>query len=213
VREETEMTETQVHAQATSESEQVIKPTLHHYGVVTSNIEAMVDWYAKVVGFEVTAAAGSPIPSAYVTNDEVHHRGGFFAPPLSHGELPVPRVGVNHVAFEYEGIDDLLTSWTRLRSIRIEPLVMTCHGTHYAFYYKDPDANTVELLADAFGDREQSLAYIKRDVYIQNPMGPAVDPARLIEARDAGVSLGELRERTMAGEFTPETFAGPEVLM
>ncbi len=207
------MTDTETQTQTTREPERVIAPTLHHYGVVTANIEAMVEWYAKVVGFEVTAAAQSPIPSAYVTNDDVHHRGGFFAAPLSHGELPVPRVGVNHVAFEYDGIDDLLTSWTRLRSIGIEPLVMTCHGTHYAFYYKDPDKNTVELLADAFGDRARSLQYIKRDVYIANPMGPAVDPARLIEAREAGMSLDELRERTMAGEFTPEHHLGPEVLM
>jgi catechol 2,3-dioxygenase len=191
----------------------VLKPTLHHYGTMTADIDAMVEWYARVVGFEVVAAATSPIASAYVTNDDVHHRGGFFTAPNLATDLPRPRRGYGHVAFEYDTVDDLLESWERLKEEGIEPLVMTCHGTHWAFYYKDPDENVVELLADTYGDRKKSLAYIKRPEYIADPMGPRVDPALMIEARKQGASLDELRERTMRREFEPESYLGPEVLM
>lgn len=192
----------------------ILKPALHHYGVHTPNIDAMTDWYAKVVGFYVAGSSTSPIPSAYVTNDGAHHRGGFFTPPVLHEDLPRPMKGVNHVAFEYESLDDLLESWERLKGIGIEPIVTTCHGTHYAFYYKDPDQNTVELLADAFGDWEKSLAYVALDEYAADPMGPPVDPAKLLEARKQGASIEEVRLRTMArDEFLPVGMAGPEALM
>jgi hypothetical protein len=36
-----------------------------------------------------------------------------------------------------------------------------------------------------------------------NPPGTPVDPARLIDARRAGMSFEELHERAYAGEFTP----------
>lgn len=90
----------------------IIAPTLHHYGTMTANIDAMVEWYGKVLGFVVTGSSTSPIPSAYVSNDLAHHRGGFFTAPGLATDLPKPRKGVGHVAFEYESLDDLLESWS-----------------------------------------------------------------------------------------------------
>ena len=193
---------------------EVIKPTLHHYGQMTPNIDAMVEWYGKVVGYAVVARTTQPIASAYVTNDLVHHRGGFFTAPNLATDLPRPRKGFGHIAFEYDSVDDLLESWRRLKEEEgIEPLVTTFHPTtHWAFYYKDPDENVVELLADGHGDREKSLAAIKH-YETQDPMGPRVDPALMLEARKQGASLDDLRERTMRREFQPESYLGPEVLM
>ena len=191
----------------------IIKPVPHHYGVNSARREELLAWYAEVVGFEVTSAGDSPIPSAFVTNDRAHHRSGFFTPPGLNPEAPRPHVGVNHVGFEYESVDDLLESWARLSDAGIEPLIMCCHGTHYAFYYRDPEGSIVELLADAWGDWDKSLAYQRTEIYALNPMGCFVDPDRLIAARKQGMGIDELRERTMNDEFVPETHNGPEVLM
>jgi catechol 2,3-dioxygenase-like lactoylglutathione lyase family enzyme len=198
---------------ADANGRRIIAPTLHHYGTMTGNIDAMIEWYGQALGFVVTGSSTSPIPSAYVSNDLVHHRGGFFTAPVLATEVPAPRRGVNHVAFEYDSLDDLLESWERLKDVGIEPLVTTCHGTHYAFYYKDPDGNTVELLADAWGTPEESYAFVGTQEFADNPMGPRVDPALLIEARKQGQSIDEIRDRTMRFEFQPESFLGPEVLM
>lgn len=209
------MSDTLTDPEATGASKRpVLKPMLHHYGTMTANLEEMVEWYAKVVGFEVVARPTLPITAAFVTNDHAHHRGGFFTPPVLATDLPRPRRGVNHVAFEYAGVDDLLESWQRLKEEEgIEPLVTTFHpSTHWAFYYKDPDENVVELLADGWGDAQKSLAAVK-EYEVGDPMGPRVDPALMIEARKQGASLDQLRERTLRGEFAPESFLGPEVLM
>jgi catechol-2,3-dioxygenase len=191
----------------------LIKPTLHHYGVNSARRDELIDWYAKVVGFEVVAASESPIPSAYVTNDGAHHRSGFFTPPSMDTTEVGTRLGVNHIAFEYEDIDDLLESWERLQGLGIVPTMATCHGISYAFYYHDPEGNMVELLADGFGDPERSLDYIKSAEYAADPMGPPVDPAKLLDDRRQGVELDELRRRTFAGEHSPATDVGPEALI
>jgi catechol-2,3-dioxygenase len=190
----------------------MIKPTLHHYGYMTDDIEAMEAWYAKVVGFEVVAISDSPVASKYVTNDVIHHRSSYVSPPgVKRPERPY--VGVGHVAFDYETVDDLLDSWKRLEEEEgIEPLVMTCHATHWSFYYKDPDNNTVELMADCWEKLEDSLACIKV-AYTDNPMGVRVDPELMIEARKQGATLDVMRERSMAGDFEPAEYLPPTVLM
>ena len=35
-----------------TEDTTVIIPTLHHVGIVTRNIEMMIEWYAKVLGMK-----------------------------------------------------------------------------------------------------------------------------------------------------------------
>src|SRR5439155_11534000 len=143
----------------------IIKPRLHHWGMRTMKIDEMVDWYSKVAGFEIVLSAiqtdGSgetPPQAAYVTNDAEHHRGGFFKLPMfkDHPERNL-MPGVNHLAFEYDSIDDLLASWERLKGEGIEPVLCTDHGPTFAFYYKDPENNTVELCTDAWEDEGKPL--------------------------------------------------------
>jgi catechol 2,3-dioxygenase-like lactoylglutathione lyase family enzyme len=189
----------------------VMKPTLHHYGYLVTDIDAMDKWYAKVLGFEVVAAPDNPAPSKYVTNDDVHHRSSYVCVPgVKKPERPY--AGVGHVAFAYTTVDDLLESWKRLKEEEgIEPLVLTCHNTHWSFYYKDPDYNNLELMADCWESHEDSLACIKI-AYQDNPMGTRVDPEQMIQAREQGASLDEMRERSMRGDFEPAEYLPPSVL-
>lgn len=60
----------------------IVHPKLQHYGLTTSNLDAMIDWYRKVLGMTVNhrSAARSgmqrgPFSSAaFLSNDEVNHR-------------------------------------------------------------------------------------------------------------------------------------------
>jgi catechol 2,3-dioxygenase-like lactoylglutathione lyase family enzyme len=199
----------------------VIKPRLHHWGMRTMKINEMVDWYTKVAGFEIVLEARqtdvseeTPPQAAYVSNDEEHHRGGFFEMPIfkDHPERNM-MPGVNHLAFEYEDIDDLLSSWERLKGEGIEPVLCTDHGPTFAFYYKDPENNTVELLCDAHSDPSAPRAIMSDPRILANPMGKQVDPAKLIAARREGLSLDDLHARSMEGEYLPETQGDPMVLI
>lgn len=193
----------------------IIRPKLHHWGMRTAKFEEMVDWYSKVIGFETALSATSPVKVAFVTNDEQHHRGGFFGTPgivddPERGRMP----GVNHLAWEYDNLDDLLATWQRLEDEGIESIVTTDHGPTFSFYYKDPENNTVELTCLAYDDLASARERLQAPENVRNPMGQAVIPQKLIAAREQGLSLAEIHERALGGEYAPEgTPPSPALIM
>jgi catechol-2,3-dioxygenase len=52
-----------------------------------------------------------------------------------------------------------LDAYTRLKKMRIEPVIPVDHGPTTSFYYEDPDRNSVELFVDNFstGNSQQIL--------------------------------------------------------
>jgi catechol 2,3-dioxygenase len=198
-------------------------PTLHHFGLTTGNLEAMKDWYAEVLGMtpnhETSApAATEGLPSmraSWVTNDKANHRIAIMAlPGLTEDQQRVRHHRVQHVAFELPTIDDLLATYVRLKSLGIEPVLTADHGASTAFYYEDPDRNSVELTVDNFGDWEKSSAYMRTSPqFAANPMGAFVDPEKMLAARAAGMSIEELHQRAYAGEFPPPKNMDPRILL
>jgi catechol-2,3-dioxygenase len=187
-----------------------VRPALHHFGLTTTNLTAMVEWYAAVLGMDPThqsqpaaARTGSRWRTAWVTNDQANHRIAIMAlPGLADNTQRSRHKGLHHVAFEYPDLDDLLATYTRLKGLGIEPVRSADHGPITSLYYEDPDRNTIELLVDNFGDGEQSSAFMRTSTaFAENPMGTDVDPEQLLVARAAGMSVAELHERAYAGEF------------
>ena len=39
-----------------SEKGAIISPTFHHFGVLTTRLEEMMDWYAKVLGMKTNSS-------------------------------------------------------------------------------------------------------------------------------------------------------------
>jgi catechol 2,3-dioxygenase-like lactoylglutathione lyase family enzyme len=187
----------------------VIAPTLHHTGNQTARMDEMLAWYRNVLG-QVETLSGVPpqtvFPSVWTSNDWAHHRMGFLkTPTVEATEFSATSPGVQHTAWEYASLDDLLSSWERITKVGINPLFCVNHGISYAFYYRDPDGNLVELLCDAFGDHERSKEVIlTNDAVRSNPAGTPVDPNKLAEARRAGMDLDEIYERSYAGELSPD---------
>jgi catechol-2,3-dioxygenase len=198
-------------------------PTLHHFGVETRNLARLVDWYGKVVGMVTVgstapgwgSAVGMPAAAAFVSNDRAHHRMAIFeVPDLQDDAEKSAHVKLQHVAFEHATIDDLLNSYVRIKGLGIEPILTMDHGPTIAFYYRDPDRNSVELFADAFGDWVQSREYTQiSPEFHQNPMGTPVDADQLVAARRAGMALAELHRRAYTGEFRPARPVDPRVLL
>jgi len=183
-------------------------PKLSHTGNATPRQAEMLRWYRNVLGQQPTLEAeppATPQPAVWTSNDDTHHRMGFFAYPGLEDKVNRSSPGINHTAWEYETIDDLLETWERLQKLGIEPEFTVDHGITIAFYYYDPDGNLVELMTDAYGDHAKSMeVQLTSQELRANPPGTPVDPARLIEARRAGMSLEELHRRAYAGEYTPE---------
>jgi catechol 2,3-dioxygenase len=202
----------------------IVHPRLHHLGITTGNMIAMADWYRAVLGMTIvhqTASAapgqsgGPAIKSTWMSNDEANHRialvelAGIGADP----ERALHR-RVQHFAFEYQSLEDLLGSYVRLKGLGILPVLCTDAGLQTAFYYEDPDGNSVEVNVDNFGNPWTSGEYIRTSPeFAANPIGVFVDPQKMIEAHASGASAWDLHVRARAGEFAPAVPYDPRVMM
>ncbi len=185
-----------------SESKSTIRPTLHHINLKTTRLQEMIEWYGTVVG--MTSNYTFP-GGAWLTNDEANHRLALLvSPQLSEDPEKLMHTGMHHSAFEYPTMGDLLDTYSRLKTLGIEPHASLDHGMTMSFYYEDPDSNSVELQADNFGNWQESSEWMRTaPQFDSNPIGMPVDPDQMVAARQAGASFAELHERAYSGEFKP----------
>ncbi len=186
-------------------SKQTHGPVLHHVNLKTTRLKEMIDWYGKVVGTTATFAFPG---GAWLSNDSANHRIALLtSSKMTDDPNKLLHTGMHHLAFEFGTSDELLDTYSRLAAEGIEPHMALDHGMTMSFYYVDPDGNSVELQYDNFGDWKQSKHWMETsEVFAKNPIGVFVNPAKMVEARDAGASADELHKRAYAGEFPP---AGP----
>ncbi|HTY85513.1 MAG TPA: VOC family protein [Silvibacterium sp.] len=194
-------------------TEAIVHPKLLHYGLTTADMDAMADWYRKVLGMKLNHRSKIPAIArltrhappfsgfSFVSNDERDHRIVFFQIPGATVDPEKRRhTGLQHVAFEYASLDDLLGTYLRLKGLGIVPLWAADHGVAMAFYYEDPDQNVVELNVNNFGEAWTATEYLETAA---SGMPAQVDPEKMVVARQAGASLWEIHKRAAAGEFAP----------
>lgn len=190
-------------------TEIIIHPKLQHFGLTTSNLDTMLDWYRKVLGMRLnhrTKSLGGPrhspwMSAAFVSNDEVNHRIALFEMADLVVDPEKPRhTRLQHVAFEYETLDDLLGTFVRLKGLGILPVMAADQGVQMVIYYSDPDQNSVELNVSNYGNEWTATEHIRT----AQPNLAVFDPEKVLAARKAGASSWELHERAGAGEFAPE---------
>ena len=111
------------------------------------------------------------------------------------------RPGLNHVAFTFEGLDDLIDNYQRLQALGIRPHRCVNHGVTTSMYYHDPDQNQVELLVDNFATAAAGRTYMQnRSRDDKNPVGIVFDPEELVErvrARTAHRGTGHNQQLTV----------------
>lgn len=168
---------------------QSIKPAkLAHFVIKTTKYETLIEWYKTVLGMEVAFGNAS---ATFLTFDDEHHRMAILNVPAL---LPNLRgaAGVDHVAFTFASVDDLLKTYERLKEIGITPVWPVNHGATLSFYYKDPDHNMVELQVDVFASRAETDALLSDGRFAINPIGVDVDPEELLARWKAGAGHDEL---------------------
>lgn len=202
----------------------IIHPRLHHLAITTGDAAPMVEWYRQVLGMAVVHetqsavpgnAAMSSIKSIWMTNDEANHRLALVEMPgLAKDDARSQHGRVQHIAFEYATLSDLLGTYQRLKGLGILPVLCTDAGLQTAFYYADPDANIIEINVDNFGNPLTSTEYLRNSPeFAKNPMGAYVDPEKMIEAHELGASQWDIHVRARAGEFAPAQPYDPRVMM
>jgi catechol 2,3-dioxygenase-like lactoylglutathione lyase family enzyme len=161
---------------------------LAHLVLRTGAVEQMAEWYCAVLEAE-TVFANEFI--AFITYDDEHHRLAF----LNTGATQPPPPGcsgLDHVAFTYADLGDLLGTYERLDAAGVRPHWCINHGPTTSLYYRDPDENQVELQIDNFADLAELRAWFDTGAFRENPIGVEFDPAELLRQHRAGRSQREL---------------------
>lgn len=173
---------------------EIVPVKLAHYVIRAKKFQEMLAWYRKV--FHLKTSFEAPM-IAFLTYDEEHHRIAF----LNTEHLPAPdtmRTGIDHVAFTYGNIGDLLGNFERLAKDGIRPFWCINHGMSTSMYYRDPDGNEIELQVDNFPTMEACKAWFASPAFAANPIGVQFDPDALLAKLRGGVPERELLQQGAA---------------
>ncbi len=159
-----------------------------HAVLRTTRLNEMLDWYRTVLHAHVVFQTAM---LAFVTYDDEHHRLAFAAwPGLT--ERPPRSAGLDHLAYTYANLGDLVATYERLKAAGITPVANINHGMTTSMYYRDPDGNKVELQIDNFPDTETLHAFFQSASFAKNPIGVDFDPDDLARRYHAGEAAAEL---------------------
>jgi catechol-2,3-dioxygenase len=103
--------------------------------------------------------------------------------------------GIDHFAFTYANLSDLLATYERLKTLGIEPYWCINHGPTLSMYYRDPDANQIELQIDIFETPLQVNEWLAQSDFETNPIGVKFSPEDLIQRIHNGEDQTELLKR------------------
>jgi catechol-2,3-dioxygenase len=170
-------------------------PKFAHVVFQTGQPAQMRDWYCAVLDGHTVFQDDA---LCFVTYDDEHHRVALITPPVPLERKSPTTASAHHVAYTFAHLDDLLGRYELLRDRGIEPAVCIAHGVTTSMYYQDPDGNFVEMQIDNFAEPDQATAYMHGPEYRADSVGPAFDPAALLEARRSGGEVDDLTDRAWA---------------
>ncbi|MES2536411.1 MAG: VOC family protein [Pseudomonadota bacterium] len=174
-----------------------IRPkTFAHIVFRTYRFEEMRDWYVKVFNGEIQYQ--SPV-IGFITYDDEHHRVALLNMGIIKGEsqdkAPRGQPGMDHVAYGYRSLTELLEKYIELKEQGILPYWCIHHGVTASIYYADPDGNQMEFQADCFGSNDEANAFMHGPHFETNPIGVEFTPETLLSRLRSGVPESELLER------------------
>jgi len=153
----------------------------------TRRFDQMVRWYETV--FDAHVQHRDPV-LAFLTYDDEHHRFAFANLDVlqpdgtEHDKRGV--VGVDHVAYAYGSLGELLESYAQLKERGIVPYWCIHHGITVSMYYADPDGNQMEFQVDAMPSNDAANEFMRGPRFARNPIGVEYDPDEWLARWRAG---------------------------
>jgi len=159
-----------------------------HVVLRTKRLGELASWYETVLGARAVFRNDS---IAFLTYDDEHHRIALVQNP-GFADPPENAVGLEHFAYTFASLGELLQTYKRLSAKGIRPFWCVNHGPTTSLYYKDPDGNRVELQIDNFPDIASLHAWFASGAFAKNPIGVNYDPEKLLARWENGDALDEL---------------------
>lgn len=165
--------------------------------------EAMCNWYSDLLNAHIVH---QDMMTCFMTYDDEHHRVGIIRAPGA-TERPPGTVGVEHFAFTFANLSDLLETFARLKQQGIDPILTINHGATTSLYYEDPDRNRVELQIDNFDSVPEFVAFVRSGAMEANPIGIAFDANEMLAKLRSGVPA-----KTLQAYPVPPSPVDPKVI-
>jgi catechol 2,3-dioxygenase-like lactoylglutathione lyase family enzyme len=183
-------------------TKRIVPSKFAHAVLRTNKFKQMVDWYKTVLLANVVFENEM---LAFMTYDDEHHRLAIAGFPGIVDRAP-HSAGLDHLAYTYSSLGDLVATYERLKEAGITPAVPINHGLTLSMYYRDPDGNKVELQIDNFETMEEMKGFFRGNDFAKNPIGVSFDPDELARQYHAGVPEAELRK------YRPEAGLDPNAM-
>jgi len=161
----------------------------------TRRFDEMVQWYQTVLDAKVRHQ--NPV-LAFLSYDDEHHRIALVNLAVVHPDTSNDRrgtVGVDHVAYTYDSVDDLFENYAQLKDKGVKPYWCIHHGVTLSMYYADPDGNQMEFQVDACPTAEEANAYMDSEHFAVNPIGVEYDPDEWLARLRSGTPGKDLLPR------------------
>jgi catechol 2,3-dioxygenase-like lactoylglutathione lyase family enzyme len=167
----------------------------------TTNYDRMCDFYALLLA-QPRSVEMTPAPSDDPDEpSRICFFDFYFDPPYTQriavfeckdiGFGPTSR-GLHHFQLRTPTIEALVDLYSALKNGRHLPINAGNHGPGTSFYYRDPDANLIELSSLNFSSEQEMRKFMATDEFKNNPNGFPLDPERLVAGRLAGRDLSEM---------------------
>jgi catechol 2,3-dioxygenase-like lactoylglutathione lyase family enzyme len=183
-------------------TKKIVPAKFAHAVLRTNKFKQMVDWYKTVLQAKIVFENQM---LAFMTYDDEHHRVAIAALPGIQDRAP-RSAGLDHLAYTYSSLGDLVATYERLKAVGITPVVPINHGVTLSMYYRDPDGNKVELQIENFATVEEQNRFLRSPDFSKNPIGVSFDPDELARQYHAGVPESELKK------YRPERGFDPSVM-
>ncbi|HMO81120.1 MAG TPA: VOC family protein [Pyrinomonadaceae bacterium] len=182
----------------------IARPTkFAHVVYRTRRLKEMLAWYAAV--FDAHVQYQNPA-LAFLTYDDEHHRLAFadmsVIAPNSTGTDKSDAIGIDHVAYTYASLGDLLENYSALKEKGITPYWCVHHGITVSMYYADPDGNQIEFQVDRCGSGDEATDFMNTN-WGDNPVGVEYDPDELLSGYRAGTPETDLLSFYNGGPVSP----------
>ena len=120
--------------------------TLSHFGMFVTDINRMVDFYTRFLGFAVSDRGPNPNGEiVFMTRDPREHHQLVMA---SGRPKDLQFNVINQISLRVDSLGTLRELYLGLKDEPVEILGPISHGNALSVYFRDPEGNRVELLID-----------------------------------------------------------------
>ena len=163
-----------------------------------SRYEEMVEFWTIFLGGSITHKSDV---LAFIRYDDEHHRIAIMPLPDTIPKTSLA-AGMDHIAFSFETLLDLLESYEARMSKGIHPIWAVNHGPTTSIYYRDPIGNKIETQVDNFDDVKGANDFMTSKFFDENPIGVDVDAEELLVRLRNGEKESDLKRRVEVGKRT-----------